>query len=180
MDRCYAPRIVSNLPQSGSLTRTEPVMTLNIALPTVGRGVVSLNPVLGSQVTRITGVPDLAVVGTSHVERQNLTHEGANHQGVDRRCHWSRGHPGLRPACPFDHSGLSWIQAEALPKPLRGGPRRLGLDVPRGRLMAKVGNGATERNRCLPGSSWRAHRRATRHWFRDGVVCSPRRCDSQL
>ena len=28
---------------------------------------------LGSQVTRITGVPDLAEVGTSHVERQNLT-----------------------------------------------------------------------------------------------------------
>jgi IS1 family transposase len=28
---------------------------------------------LGQQVTRITGVPDLAEVGTSHVERQNLT-----------------------------------------------------------------------------------------------------------
>lgn len=28
---------------------------------------------LGQQVTRITGVPDLAQVGTSHVERQNLT-----------------------------------------------------------------------------------------------------------
>lgn len=28
---------------------------------------------LGQQVTRITGVPDIAQVGTSHVERQNLT-----------------------------------------------------------------------------------------------------------
>jgi hypothetical protein len=28
---------------------------------------------LGQQVTRITGVPDLAEVGTAHVERQNLT-----------------------------------------------------------------------------------------------------------
>jgi len=28
---------------------------------------------LGSQVTRISGAPDLAEVGTSHVERQNLT-----------------------------------------------------------------------------------------------------------